>query len=119
MLSYIKNKYYRLGFICVNIILIALLLGGDLGQNNDVYSAVIDRINGEIATVLIADINTQCILPVAELPGMASHYEQIWLSVEYNQQTEICQFVAIDFKKTAQQKDHVLELQKNLRQTSN
>jgi len=119
MLSYFKNKKSRLVFIGANILFIVFLVGSGQAHKNEIYSAVIDRVNGEIATVLMAEINTQCILTTSELPQISSRYEQIWLNVEYNQQTEMCKFIAIDFKKTEQQKGHVLELQKRLRRTIN
>lgn len=86
--------------------------------NNQMYSAVVDRINHRFATLLIEEINVQCTVPTVDLPRRASTLEQVLVNVMYNEHDKTCEFITIDYSKTYERKKHINKLQYNLRQKS-
>lgn len=85
------------------------------GHGKPIYSAVIDRMDQSMATVLIEEIDVQCTIPVTKFLNMSKSLEQNWIKVTYNERKDTCEFIAIDHIKTDLRKRRIIELQNNLK----
>lgn len=104
-------------FLLLKLFLLTTVTGDVKITNHRLYSTVVDRLEGGLATVLIEEIGVQCTIPIEQLDNRLGSFGQDWVNILYDETNDSCKFLSYDAMKTKRRKQHILQqhekIQKN------